>query len=230
MNIYSAQCQPVVESEALGWDARGSRRPAGSSEFKKAMESMGRGRVVNARWEWVPDKAFSFQKAYQHTKLAKRLRHQTVWRRNPRRNSCLRGVLKLTQLIKSKIQIHLFKQKPGHTGPKKDTDACPTKENNTTMKHTGLYEVANSTRTKGVKSTNSSLCLNTEMLEALTMSVTWQAVPKKQLTIRKDRWRRVSTWYIDDNIGTKIRGQWLVIIVGATNANHYKLDVVHSIA
>jgi len=31
------------------------RRPAGSSEFKKATESMGRGRVANDRWEWVPD-------------------------------------------------------------------------------------------------------------------------------------------------------------------------------
>jgi len=29
----NAQCQPVAESEALGWVARGSRKPAGSSEF-----------------------------------------------------------------------------------------------------------------------------------------------------------------------------------------------------
>jgi len=35
MNIYSAQCQPVAESEALWWVARGSRRPAGSSEFQE---------------------------------------------------------------------------------------------------------------------------------------------------------------------------------------------------
>jgi len=27
------KCQPVVESEALDWAARGSSRPAGSSEF-----------------------------------------------------------------------------------------------------------------------------------------------------------------------------------------------------
>jgi len=33
VNVLSAQCQPVVETEALGWVARGSRRPAGSSEF-----------------------------------------------------------------------------------------------------------------------------------------------------------------------------------------------------
>jgi len=33
MNIQSAQCQPVAESEALGRVARGSRMPAGSSEF-----------------------------------------------------------------------------------------------------------------------------------------------------------------------------------------------------
>jgi len=45
----------VVESEALGWAARWSRRPGGSSSFKKATESMGRERVTNARWEWVPD-------------------------------------------------------------------------------------------------------------------------------------------------------------------------------
>jgi len=31
MNLYSAQCQPMAE--ALGWVARGSQRPAGSSEF-----------------------------------------------------------------------------------------------------------------------------------------------------------------------------------------------------
>jgi len=33
MNIYSVQYQPVAESEALGWVARGSRKPAGNSEF-----------------------------------------------------------------------------------------------------------------------------------------------------------------------------------------------------
>jgi len=33
MNIYSTQCQPVAESEALGWVAKGSQRPAGSREF-----------------------------------------------------------------------------------------------------------------------------------------------------------------------------------------------------
>jgi len=33
MNVSSAQCQLVAESEALGWVARGSRRPAGGSEF-----------------------------------------------------------------------------------------------------------------------------------------------------------------------------------------------------
>jgi len=33
VNIYSAQCQPVAESEALGWVAVGSWRPSGSSEF-----------------------------------------------------------------------------------------------------------------------------------------------------------------------------------------------------
>jgi len=44
-----------AESEALGGAARESRRPAVSSEFKKATESVGWGRVANARWEWVPD-------------------------------------------------------------------------------------------------------------------------------------------------------------------------------
>jgi len=33
MNIYSAQSQPVAQSEALGWATRGSWRLAGSSEF-----------------------------------------------------------------------------------------------------------------------------------------------------------------------------------------------------
>jgi len=29
----NAQCQPVAKSEALGWAARGSQRPAGHSEI-----------------------------------------------------------------------------------------------------------------------------------------------------------------------------------------------------
>ena len=33
---------------------------------------------------------------------------------------------------KTKIEIHLLKQKSGHAGPE-DTDTCPTDENNTTQ-------------------------------------------------------------------------------------------------
>jgi len=65
------------------------------------------------------------------------------------------------------IQIHLFTQKSEHTGPE-DTDTCPTKENSSTMKHTSLSELYSH---KGVKSTHSSHCWNTEMLRALTISL-----------------------------------------------------------
>jgi len=66
-----------------------------------------------------------------------------------------------------KIKIHLFKQKSGHTGPE-DTDACPTTEDSTTTKHTGLSEL----HPHGVKSTNLySSCLNTEMILALIISL-----------------------------------------------------------
>jgi len=41
VKFYCAQCQPVAESEALGWVARGSRRPAGSSEFEEGYERYG---------------------------------------------------------------------------------------------------------------------------------------------------------------------------------------------
>jgi len=33
MDIYSVQCQPEAESEAFGWAARGSQKPAGNREF-----------------------------------------------------------------------------------------------------------------------------------------------------------------------------------------------------
>ena len=46
-----------------------------------------------------------------------------------------------------------------------DTHARPTTENNRTVKHTELHPQ------KWVKSTNSSLCLNTEMLLTLTLSL-----------------------------------------------------------
>jgi len=38
-------CEPLGGAEGL----------LETVSFKKATESMGRGRVVNARWEWVPD-------------------------------------------------------------------------------------------------------------------------------------------------------------------------------
>jgi len=44
----------VAESEALAWVARGDEGLLEAVSFKKATESVGRGRVANARWERVP--------------------------------------------------------------------------------------------------------------------------------------------------------------------------------
>jgi len=66
------------------------------------------------------------------------------------------------------IQIHLFKQKSGHTGHKKTLRHAQQKKI-TEQRDTQAY--VNSTRTKGVKSTNSSLCLNAEILQVLTTSL-----------------------------------------------------------
>jgi len=53
MNIYSAQCQPVAESEALhlGKSLGGAEGLLEAVSFKKATKGMGRGSVANARWE-----------------------------------------------------------------------------------------------------------------------------------------------------------------------------------
>ena len=51
-------------------------------------------------------------------------------------------VVTVNATVQIQIQIHLFKEKSGQTGPSRKTlDACPTKENNTTTKHTGLSEL-----------------------------------------------------------------------------------------
>jgi len=52
----------------------------------------------------------------------------------------IRGFSMFTTSNTNPNQIHVFKQKSGRTGPE-DIDACPTTENNTTMKQTGLREL-----------------------------------------------------------------------------------------